>query len=447
MNSIQSRLATGLTVSLAAVFLMLWLAISSNVQKLSENYIASRIEHDIETLLIAITFDQANMIKINEQLINAVYKRPFSGHYYVIEHNNQTIRSRSLWDKNLITPDIASSGYIKTFQPGPENQSLLILTARFNKKNNNIKISAAEDLTPVIEDIHKFKNYFAGISALILSFLLLIQTFILHRGLKPLRKMQHELNRMEQGEINQLDTNVPHELKSVVNEVNHLANALHKRLKRSRDALSDLSHAIKKPLTLLQQFSSRHRSDFNADDNKFLNNQISTIEQITDRILKRARIAGKTKYSEPFNISNDLPLLINTIKMMYPDKNINVTLSAPGSLKVKIDREDMLELLGNLIENAWKWTKSKLSITINENDVFKVSIEDDGPGANTDVLNEAIQRGVRLDESVSGYGFGLAISSDIIRDYDGNIEFSRSESLGGFMVNITLPTNHPLHTL
>lgn len=427
------------------MFLILWIVVSSNIQRLSENYIASRIEHDIETLLSAITFDQTNTLKINEQHINTIYSRPFSGHYYTIKHKNQQMRSRSLWDRNLLTPEVATSGYSKTVQPGPENQTLLTLTARFKKQNNNIIISMAEDLTPVIENIHQFKTYFTLTSLLILFGLLLVQFLILRSGLQPLRKIHHELNQLEQGTITQLDIDVPNELKAVVSEVNHLSEDLHKRLKRSRDALSDLSHAIKKPLTLLQQFSDKNYTDKNIDNKIFLNNQINSIQQITDRILKRARISGSTKPGTPFNFSDDLPLLITTIKMMYPDKKINVTLSVPEHFKSKIDRADMLELLGNLIENAWKWANSKLNITISENKAINIYIEDDGPGANTDSLNELAQRGVRLDESVSGYGFGLAISSDIIRDYEGNIEFNRSESLGGFMVNITLPINYSIN--
>jgi signal transduction histidine kinase len=442
MNSIQSRLATGLTASLALVFLILWIVVSNNIQKLSENYIASRIEHDIETLLTAVTFDKKNNVIINDQYINTVYKQPFSGHYYVIEYNSNKITSRSLWDQDLTHPEITQPGYQKSIQTGPQHQSLMTLSRRFKKQDHNITISIAEDLTPVIEDIRQFKNDFAIMSLILLTSLLLLQVLILRRGLKPLRAIHNELNEMEKGAITQLSTNVPYELSTVVEEVNHLSASLHKRLKRSRDALSDLSHAIKKPLTLLQQFSDKNQSTFDETENTFLKNQINEIQLITDRILKRARIAGITKPKTPFDIKEDLPLLIKTIRTMYPGKDIKVNLATPQQLQTRIDREDMLELLGNLVENAWKWTNHTLDIIIMEDEDLSITIEDDGPGSNTDSLNELIQRGVRLDESVSGYGFGLAISADIIRDYAGRIEFGRSESLGGFKVNITLPTHH-----
>ena len=101
----------------------------------------------------------------------------------------------------------------------------------------------------------------------------------------------------------------------------------------------------------------------------------------------------------------------------------------------------MLELLGNLLDNAWKWARTEIKISAREINTISIVIEDDGAGANIDSLNELTQRGVRLDESVSGYGFGLAISSDIINDYNGSLFFSTSELLGGFKTEIQLPLN------
>ena len=329
--------------------------------------------------------------------------------------------------------------YQQTYLQGPENQSLIVISRRFNKQNQSITVSIAEDLTSVKEDISQFKNYFAILAFAILLSLLSLQIIILRSGLKPLRKMRSELHALEKGAISELTTDVPFELKSVVEEVNHLTLALYKRLKRSRDALSDLSHAIKKPLTLLQQFSDNNQTTLDKESKVFLNNQIENIQQITDRILKRARVAGDSKFNTPFNINEDLPLLTKTISAMYPDKHINVSLDIPTILETHLDREDMLELLGNLLDNAWKWANNTINISIKENNKITITIEDDGPGENEKSLNELTNRGVRLDESMNGYGFGLAIAADIVRDYNGTLLFSRSDVLGGFKTEIKFP--------
>ena len=442
MNSIQSRLATGLVISLISISLILWVSVSNNIQKLAENYIASRLEHDIETLLTAISFDAQQQLVVNNDRIDAIYNRPFSGHYYSIQYKESIIRCRALWDKTLAIADISSSGYHQTYQPGPEQQSLIVISALFNKQGQQVIISLAEDLTPVKKDIEQFKHYFAIFSFAILLALILTQSIILRNGLKPLRKIRSELRDLEKGTIDELTTEVPYELKSVVTEINQLSLALYKRLKRSRDALSDLSHAIKKPLTLLQQFSDQHQTSLDKEAIETLNNHINNIQQITDRILKRARVAGQSRLNKVFNINDDLPILIKTINTMHPDKQIKTTINVPATLKSKIDSEDMLELLGNLLDNAWKWAKSEIHIRINETDTLKITIEDDGPGSKAESLNELANRGVRLDESVSGYGFGLAIASDIVKDYNGSILFSRSDTLGGFQSEIKLPTKY-----
>ena len=438
MKSIQTRLASGLLISLMLVLSLLWLIISHNIQNLSEQYISTRIVHDIDNLITAITFDKNNHIKINEQYINPIYKRPFSGHYYLIQFNHNNIRSRSLWDQSLTVSEASGPGYQTSYQQGPEKQSLIVLSRQLRKKNKQFTISIAEDLTPVTQAIDEFMNYFSMVSIILLIILVIIQIIVLRSGLQPLRKIHDELSQLEKGEIDQLSTTVPDELKPVVNEINQLSQTLHKRLKRSRDALSDLSHAIKKPLTVLQHFSEQ-QSELKSDSQHTLNTQIQSIHNITDHILKRARVAGRSKANKCYDLNQDLNLLIKTIRTIYPDKTIEADLQLPDDLLIQIDREDMLELLGNLIDNAWKWANNKVLIRAKQNQLLQLSIEDDGNGQDAASLNELMNRGVRLDESVSGYGFGLAIATDIVSDYDGSLHFSQSPSLGGFKAEISIP--------
>lgn len=416
--------------------------VSHNIEKLTEDYISSRLEHDIESLITTISFDKTNKLTIQLSQVDQLYNRPFSGHYYSIKHQGITYRSRSLWDQTLSVKEIKDNSYHKTYDQGPENQLLIVISRHFNKLNQTFSISLAEDLTPVKEDINQFKAYFSILASVIMISLLFLQIIILRNGLSPLRKIQHELHALEKGTITELSTDVPHEIKSVVDEVNNLTLALYKRVKRSRDALSDLSHAIKKPLTLLQNFTDTNQSTHNNEENIFLNEQIENIRHITDRILKRARVSGSTKLNIPFSLKEDLPLLTKTMNAMYPNKHLNVKFDIPEELDSQFDREDMLELLGNLLDNAWKWANDKVNITIKEENGIIITIEDDGPGADESSLNELANRGVRLDESMDGYGFGLAISADIVRDYYGTLLFSRSENLGGFKTEVNIPVKN-----
>lgn len=416
--------------------------VSHNIEKLTEDYISSRLEHDIESLITTISFDKTNKLTIQISQIDQLYNRPFSGHYYSIKHQGITYRSRSLWDQTLSVKEIEGDSYHKSYVEGPEKQPLIVTSRYFNKQNQTVSISVAEDLTPVKEDINQFKGYFSILAFVIMFSLLFLQIIILRNGLSPLRKIQRDLHALEKGTITELSTDVPHEIKSVVDEVNNLTLALYKRVKRSRDALSDLSHAIKKPLTLLQNFTDTNQSTLNNEENIFLNEQIENIRHITDRILKRARVSGSTKLNIPFNLKEDLPLLTKIINAMYPNKHLNVKFDIPEKLDFQFDREDMLELLGNLLDNAWKWANDKINIAIKESDGIIITIEDDGPGADESSLNALANRGVRLDETIDGYGFGLAISADIVRDYNGSLLFSRSQNLGGFKAEVNIPVKN-----
>jgi len=439
MKSIQSRLATGLFISLLGIFIVLWMLVSNSIQELAEEYTASRLHHDIETLLSAVSFDQKGSLSLNQERINPIYKRPFSGHYFSIRNQQTSLRSRSLWDQKLL-PESATPGlYIHSHQDGPENQPLIIVTSQFNKQGHQFSISVAEDLTPLISNIQHFKNLFAFTAGIALALLLTIQILLLRKGLQPLNEIKSELSALEQGHITMLSNKGPQELTPVTDEINHLLSILHKRLTRSRDALSDLSHAIKKPLSVLHQLTEQQRFTPQQESIKI---QIENIQKLTDRILKRARLAGNLSTGARFDLNSDLPILLKTIKAMYPLKQIDISTKISTPITMQIDREDMLELLGNLLDNAYKWANGKILITINETDKLIISIEDDGPGCQLESIEQLAKRGVRLDETTSGYGFGLAITSDIVSDYDGQLQFGHSTLLSGFKVEIKLSIPH-----
>jgi signal transduction histidine kinase len=170
-----------------------------------------------------------------------------------------------------------------------------------------------------------------------------------------------------------------------------------------------------------------------------LTRQLDDMHALTDRILKRARLAGDQHSGILFDFHSELPALIQTMHMMYPNKVLNIRRQLPDQMEPLMDREDMLELLGNLLDNACKWASQQVLISIARNDRLHIRIEDDGPGGQRESLDRLAARGVRLDESVSGYGFGLAIVADIVDDYGGRLSFHRSDKLGGFRVDVELP--------
>jgi signal transduction histidine kinase len=311
------------------------------------------------------------------------------------------------------------------------------MSVGYKKQGQPLTITVAEDLNPIYKNIDQFQYSFAAIAFGMLLVLVVLQALILRRSLNPLTTVSAELKLLQQGQLDKLSTESPSELQPLINEVNHLLSIMQQRLRRSRDALSDLAHAIKKPLTVIKQITDK---DAISDAAKMtLASQADDIYQISDRILKRARLAGHGHSGAMFLFSQDLPALIKTLDMMYSSKNLLLTTDVPENVICAVDREDMLELLGNLLDNAYKWAAHNIRLSVTVDSEFHLSIEDDGPGTDLAQIDEIARRGVRLDEKVQGHGFGLAITADIVKDYNGSLSFKRSADLGGFKADITLP--------
>ncbi|MDT8282768.1 MAG: ATP-binding protein [Gammaproteobacteria bacterium] len=437
MWSIQSKLSTGLLLSLIIAFSSLWLLVSFNLESLAEEYIASRLEHDAETLLSSVSFDADDNLMIDATRIGTIYNQPFSGHYYVITTETGSIRSRSLWDEQLNSLRPNTGQQVRVIQEGPERQSLLLMSVGYRKQGQKLTITVAEDLNPIYKNIDQFQYSLASIAFGMLLALVMLQALILRKSLKPLSKVHAELKLLQRGQLNKLNTESPGELQPLINEINHLLSIMQQRLRRSRDALSDLAHAIKKPLTVIKQITDK---DAISDAAKTtLAKQADDIYQISDHILKRARLAGHGHSGALFSFTQDLPALIRTLEMMYSSKTVLLTTDIPENIICAVDREDMLELLGNLLDNAYKWASHKVRLTVTIDSGFHLCIEDDGPGTDLEKIDDIPRRGVRLDEKIKGHGFGLAITADIVRDYRGSINFKHSGELGGFKADVILP--------
>ena len=156
MRSLQYKLGTGLFLSLVISFSVLWLLVSFNVQYLAEEYIASRLKHDADTLLNSINFDQNKQLVIESSRVDLIYTQPFSGHYYEISNDKQLVTSRSLWDQTLNQQKVITGQQLQSIQQGPEKQSLLIISVGYKKQGNQLTITVAEDLNPINENITKF---------------------------------------------------------------------------------------------------------------------------------------------------------------------------------------------------------------------------------------------------------------------------------------------------
>ncbi|EIC30174.1 MULTISPECIES: ATP-binding protein [Methylomicrobium] len=432
MKSLQLRLAIALLISLLCAVSLLGWQTKRLIRQLAENTVVEHLEHDAEAIYSAVYADSPTTIALTHSDIEPVYSRLYSGHYYWVASRGQIIKSPSFGDNRLTLPTVVSGTRQWLYLAGPQHQPLLGMAFGYRKDGRAMTVAIAEDLSPTLVLIAEFEKRFSVIAAVFLLVLMLIQIAILRKGFRPLARLQKQMKALERGERSQIDTDVPQEISALVGEFNHLLTVLDQRMLRMRNSLADLAHALKTPLTVLQQLSREDAMRKYPEFGEILNTQTAHMLRLMERVLKRARLAGSGPAVAKFDIHQEIPALIQVMKNIYREKNLAIRFSAPPPYMLPIDREDMLELAGNLLDNACKWAKLSVDIKVECNESVHLIIEDDGPGVESSEIEKLMQRGSRLDESVNGHGLGLSIAKLIVEQYGGRLVLGRSNHLGGF---------------
>jgi signal transduction histidine kinase len=437
MNSLQRRLQWGLALSLILLMAAMWVVGNRSVRALTEEFIASRLEHDAESVLAALVLG-TDSEAFRPGRLAEVYRRPLSGHYYLILFpDGRQLVSRSLWDHALSLPQLSPGESLRMRLEGPAGQELLVLVQGLRKQGRELTLAVAEDLTPMREQRDQFKRNFALLAIGGLALLLLVQGWVVRRSFRRLEPLREDIRRLGQGKTEQLTEDVPTEILPLVQEFNQLLRLLNQRLERSRNALGNLAHALKGPLSILIQYLDRQAED--RDELVQARAQAERIRQLMERELKRARMAGKGVPRRRFDPAEDLPDLIMVLRQLHSERKLDLRWQVADEIRPFGEREDLLELLGNLLDNACKWAKSKVVCRIAGSEAVTIVLEDDGVGISDQDLARLTERGGRLDETVEGHGLGLAIAKDIVKLYGGTMSFSRSPELGGLQVEIRLP--------
>jgi len=435
LKSIQRSLSLGLIAGLLVVALLLvqtslWL-FEAGLKRSLEN----DLREETEGLLIAIV-KGPDGIKLDTQRLNPRYQRPFSGHYFRIELPDRTWRSRSLWDAVPAWPE--TSGLAAELLEGPQQQRLLAYRAEYRRDGQPIVISVAQDYTPILDSFARVRLSGLGLVGVALLVFLLLQRYAMALALRPLERARQQIAQLQQGQRQQLDSQAPVELQPLVAQINHLLTQTEETLQRSRHALGNLGHALKTPLAVLGSLIQREELAAHPQLHAALQEQLGQIQQRISRELTRARLAGDVLPGAHFECTAELPALLDTLRMIH-QRDIQLRWTAPSDCRLPWDREDMLELLGNLLDNACKWAISEVVLSIERSAVgYRLRVDDDGPGIPAAERALVLDRGTRLDERAEGHGLGLGIVRDILSAWGGTLSLQDSP-LGGLQVQIELP--------
>jgi len=301
--------------------------------------------------------------------------------------------------------------------------------------------SVAEDAADVAGEVHGFRRILLGGLATVALVLLMVQGFVLRWSLRPVRQVAEELQDIEQGQREQLTADYPRELRLLTENINALIRNNREHLARYRNGLSDLAHSLKTPLALLQ--SSIDKNDEHKADDR-AQSHIDQMAQIIDYQLQRAAMSGRKTLMAPIDVREVARKIIDAMNKVHGDKSVICHLHVDSGVNFSGDQGDLMELLGNLVDNAYKWCRHRVEIHASRGvmegarEAIVLAVADDGPGIPAQWSDVVIRRGVRGEPQVAGHGIGLAVVHDIVKVYGGSLEISRS-SLGGAEIRIQLP--------
>jgi len=421
--------------------LIFWWTGSLASKLLTNSFVYNRLESEAGIVVSAIEFPEFNIDspQLDEGRFNPAYDMPTSGKYYVVHFQPKgEFLSRSAWEQQLDVPDLAPGQKRKSSLEGRAGEPLLLWSGGFSKLGHEFTVAVAEDISPIQERLQIFQWYFAAISLLLMFALVAVQHLIVRHSVQKLDAIRNDMNRLEHGQAVSLSEDVPSEILPLVREFNRLLLRFDQRLRQSRNSVGNLAHSLKGPLNLLlrnsdaEDISEQQRRDS-------VESNAERIRQLIESELKRARLAGRGTAGQIFDLEEELPSLCGLLQQEYSDKKFDVRWSIGPAVALAYDRQDMLELIGNLLDNAVKWCNGVVLINVHQAEGVLLEVEDDGPGCSPDEFSRLIERGVRLDETVAGHGLGLSIVKDITDTYNGTLTFGRSSRLDGLRVSVFLP--------
>ncbi|MFN9176763.1 MAG: hypothetical protein ACK58N_20225, partial [Synechocystis sp.] len=312
MISLQKRLNYGLVFILSTVLSFNWLAADIFIKAVVEKQMITRLIHDSDTLIDTFHTNNKNQLVFNSLRLESVYDQEFSGHYYVVKIDGKTYYSKSLNNEKLDIKEIQNEQTMIYHQNnGPHRQTLLILEKNLLYLGHQINIAIAEDLTNIYADIIHIRLAYIGVTIEFLVISILWQTLDVKRSLNPLILLTQELEDMSNGKTASISTaRVPVEVKPLVLEINRLLGLVFRRLQQSRNAVGNLSHALKTPLAVLFTLAESEIISQYPELQQKLKSQTKMILHHIERELKRTRIAGSQQSVSVFNPCQEINLLV-----------------------------------------------------------------------------------------------------------------------------------------
>ena len=444
-GSLRSRLLVGAAISITVAVGIAGLALAGLFHDHARARFLAELSHHLDQLAAGLEIGADSRPQLVRPLSDPRFRQPTAGLYWQVDDKKTgSFSSRSLWDLSLAVPaDQPGDGEIHEHTIiGPRGQSLVVLERTLSLPDDPqpLRIVVAEDEQDLHQAIASFNRMLAlslGILAVVLIAAALLQVRL---GLRPLRWLQQDLAAVRAGRAKRFLRPMPSEVQPLVDNLNALLEHADEVVERARLQTGNLAHALKTNLAVLTNEAQRLASGDVPADAALLSQQVGAMRRQIDYHMARARAAAARGVpGAGADLSPCVVALVRAMRKVHAGRAFDVAVHIPSGARFAGESQDLEEMLGNMIDNACKWSRHQVTIGCEtEGNRLFITIDDDGPGLAAERREQVLSPGVRVDESVPGSGLGLAVVRDLARLYGGEIRLDRSP-LGGLRAELQLP--------
>ena len=443
-GSLRSRLLVGVAISIAVAVGTAGLTLAGLFQDHARGRFLTELGHHLDQLAAGLELGADGQPQLVRPLSDPRFRQPLSGLYWQVEDGKAgSFSSRSLWDRSLAVPaDLPGDGELHEHTiVGPRGQSVVVLerTLFLPDALQPIRIIVAEDEQDLEQAVASFNRMLAlslGILAAVLIAAALLQVRL---GLRPLQWLQEDLAAVRAGRAKRFLRPMPSEVQPLVDDLNALLEHADEVVERARLQTGNLAHVLKTNLAVLTNEMQRLQHGAPVDI-ALLSQQVGAMRRHIDYHMARARAAAARGVpGAGADLGPCAAALARAIRKVHGDRALDLTINIPKGARFAGEDQDLEEMLGNLMDNACKWSRRRVTVGCQtEGNRLLITIDDDGPGLAADRREQVLAPGVRLDEAVPGSGLGLGVVRDLSRLYGGEIRLGQSP-LGGLRAELELP--------
>ncbi|PZO82142.1 MAG: sensor histidine kinase [Mesorhizobium amorphae] len=443
-RSLAGRLLALAACAIAAALLAGGIGMSLVLERFIVRQLDGRL--DAQLVLLASVADDGP--KAIEKMRRDLDRPPFvrrGGWVWVVEGDDWQVQSRSAGDERLALPEAQSAPRGRGGGGGGPSDRIRSAEGEIEGEGeahwrvlqlDDVKLAAAAPRDPAITGPLREAMEPLALGLLLLgAALALAALFQVRLGLKPLRAMRAELSEIRAGRRTEVGENQPSEVQPLAVELNSLLRENAEGLARARRHAANLAHGLKTPLATLAAAPALRRDPdamglVDGMDRMIRHHLTRARAATLGEGTSRAQVAARARLSE----------LLSVMHAMHRTRPVQGSLTEGQPVAIACEEQDFDEMFGNLLDNAFKWARSKVAVSVVEEGRFaSIRIADDGPGLAPDEMPEALRPGRRIDEATPGFGFGLPIARELVELYGGSLALDRSETLGGLSVTVRLP--------